>query len=141
MATNDHHKHFIGQIAQKALIERDDKVLLVQYPEGDPAAGLWDLPGGRLHEGESPAEGLAREVLEETGADITVHEVLVTGVNIVRPDFKLYYVICRASLIHPNQTLVPEKGEIGKIEWKTREEFFTLPMIYAGYAEALKPFL
>ena len=141
MANDDYHKHFLGQIAQKAFIEKDGKILLVQYPHGDPAAGLWDLPGGRLHEGETPEEGLKREVLEEIGAGIVVKEILGTSVNIVRSDFKLYYVIYRAELLDPGQSLMPEAGEIGKIEWRTKEDFLALPMIYKGYQDVLRHLL
>ncbi len=36
----------------------------------DPGAGLWSLPGGRIERGESDAEALVREILEETGLRI-----------------------------------------------------------------------
>jgi ADP-ribose pyrophosphatase YjhB (NUDIX family) len=36
----------------------------------DPGKGLWDLPGGFLHEDELPLDGLRREVLEETGLEL-----------------------------------------------------------------------
>jgi len=36
----------------------------------DPGAGMWDLPGGFLHEREHPLEGLRREVREETMLEI-----------------------------------------------------------------------
>ena len=36
----------------------------------DPGAGLWDLPGGFLHEDELPVDGLRREVREETGLEL-----------------------------------------------------------------------
>jgi ADP-ribose pyrophosphatase YjhB (NUDIX family) len=42
----------------------------------DPAAGLWDLPGGFLHEDEHPLDGLRREIREETGLEIEPLEFL-----------------------------------------------------------------
>ena len=36
----------------------------------DPGRGLWDLPGGFLHEDEHPLDGLRREIREETALDI-----------------------------------------------------------------------
>jgi ADP-ribose pyrophosphatase YjhB (NUDIX family) len=36
----------------------------------DPGKGLWDLPGGFLHEDEHPLDGLRREIREETGLEV-----------------------------------------------------------------------
>ncbi len=36
----------------------------------DPGAGLWDLPGGFLHENEHPLDALRREVREETALEL-----------------------------------------------------------------------
>jgi ADP-ribose pyrophosphatase YjhB (NUDIX family) len=36
----------------------------------DPGAGLWDLPGGFLHEDEHPLDALRREIREETALEI-----------------------------------------------------------------------
>jgi 8-oxo-dGTP pyrophosphatase MutT (NUDIX family) len=57
--------HLIADIPQKALFENEGKVLLVQ-----DANGKWELPGGRLSVGETPIDGLKREIKEELGADI-----------------------------------------------------------------------
>jgi ADP-ribose pyrophosphatase YjhB (NUDIX family) len=43
---------------------------------GDPRAGLWDVLGGFLEPGESPEEGLLRELREEIGVDCTVGRYL-----------------------------------------------------------------
>src|SRR5829696_6829884 len=36
----------------------------------DPGVGLWDLPGGFLHEDEHPLDALRREIREETALDV-----------------------------------------------------------------------
>jgi 8-oxo-dGTP diphosphatase len=47
--------------------------LLVAQRERPPElAGLWELPGGKVAVGESEADALARELLEELGIDVTV---------------------------------------------------------------------
>src|ERR1700761_789971 len=53
-------------------IAHDDagRLLLVQRGH-DPEAGRWSLPGGRVEPGESDAQALAREMLEETGLIVT----------------------------------------------------------------------
>jgi len=48
-----------------AIILHDDRILLVKAR----AKENWQLPGGRLESGESSADALIREVLEETGLD------------------------------------------------------------------------
>jgi 8-oxo-dGTP diphosphatase len=52
-----------------ALIDVDGRVLLAQRPEGKPMAGLWEFPGGKVQEGESPEAALIRELREELGID------------------------------------------------------------------------
>jgi ADP-ribose pyrophosphatase YjhB (NUDIX family) len=42
----------------------------------DPGAGLWDLPGGFLHENEHPLDALRREIREETALEIEPLEFL-----------------------------------------------------------------
>lgn len=58
-------QHLIADIPQKAIIEHDGKVLIVQDDKGK-----WQLPGGRLNEGEEPRAGLRREIKEELDVDV-----------------------------------------------------------------------
>src|SRR5262249_11118339 len=46
----------------------DDRLLLIRRGHG-PAAGEWSVPGGRVGAGETLAEAVVREVLEETGLE------------------------------------------------------------------------
>jgi 8-oxo-dGTP diphosphatase len=52
-----------------ALVDVDGRVLLAQRPPGKSLAGLWEFPGGKVHEGESPEYALVRELREELGID------------------------------------------------------------------------
>lgn len=53
------------RVSTKALIVRNEKVLLVME-----ADGKWELPGGGLEVGESFESGLRREVKEELGVNL-----------------------------------------------------------------------
>jgi 8-oxo-dGTP diphosphatase len=56
-------------VSAVALIDADDRVLLARRPEGKSMAGLWEFPGGKLHDGETPEAALIRELAEELGID------------------------------------------------------------------------
>jgi ADP-ribose pyrophosphatase YjhB (NUDIX family) len=54
--------------AQKAFVVEADKLLMVQKSHADPNhPNKWEVPGGRMEEGESLEEQIVREVFEETG--------------------------------------------------------------------------
>ncbi|MDP1731259.1 MAG: (deoxy)nucleoside triphosphate pyrophosphohydrolase [Devosia sp.] len=50
-----------------ALVDADRRVLIAQRPEGKSFAGLWEFPGGKVEEGETPEAALIRELEEELG--------------------------------------------------------------------------
>ena len=52
-------------VAAVALFDTDGRVLVAQRPEGKSMAGLWEFPGGKLEQGETPEEALIRELREE----------------------------------------------------------------------------
>src|SRR5216683_1380273 len=62
----DKSQHFLGNVTQKAIIEKDGHILVCRGI-GDK---VWEFPGGRLHMGEAPVEGIAREIREELGIEI-----------------------------------------------------------------------
>ena len=57
-------------VAAVALLDPDNRVLLARRPPGKPLAGLWEFPGGKVGEGESPEAALRRELYEELGIDV-----------------------------------------------------------------------
>jgi 8-oxo-dGTP diphosphatase len=54
-------------VSAVALIDADGRVLLAQRPEGKAMAGLWEFPGGKVEQGETPEAALIRELHEELG--------------------------------------------------------------------------
>ena len=57
-------------VASAALIDADGRLLIQQRPPGKPFAGLWEFPGGKVEEGETPEAALIRELKEELDIDV-----------------------------------------------------------------------
>ena len=57
-------------VASAALIDGDGRLLVQERPAGKPFAGLWEFPGGKVEEGETPEVALIRELKEELGIDV-----------------------------------------------------------------------
>ena len=55
-------------VAVGAVVVDHDRLLLVRRGRG-PAAGTWSVPGGRVESGETLAEAVTRELLEETSIE------------------------------------------------------------------------
>ncbi|ABD53209.1 mutator mutT protein [Jannaschia sp. CCS1] len=56
-------------VSAVALIDAEGRLLLAQRPEGKSMAGLWEFPGGKVEDGETPEQALIRELQEELGID------------------------------------------------------------------------
>ena len=61
-------------VAVGVLIDGDDRFLLTSRPDGKVYAGYWEFPGGKLEEGETVGQALARELHEELGITIGAAE-------------------------------------------------------------------
>lgn len=73
--------YFNPLAATVAIITNEKGEMLVATRSKEPAKGTLDLPGGFCDSYETAEEGVAREVLEETGLKVTKSEYLFTIPN------------------------------------------------------------
>ena len=59
-------------IVTAALIKLNNKILIAQRRNAGRFANKWELPGGKVDPGETPQEGLHRELQEELGIDTRI---------------------------------------------------------------------
>ena len=129
--------HFLGKVAQKAIIVKDGKVLITRDIRD---ADMWGLPGGRLNVRETPLEGLQREIQEELGVSVAVHEV-IHGEQFIHPhknDPHVFFMY-RASLVDENESFCLQPEEVAEIRWIEKKEL-DAQTIYPMYHRALEIF-
>lgn len=80
------------RVSAKAVIIEDGRVLLLRKP-----SGAWDLPGGRLEDGESLHDALWRETREELGVPVAVDRLVHCGLRekVAEPDVAAVSFLCR----------------------------------------------
>jgi 8-oxo-dGTP diphosphatase len=115
------------------------RVLLSQIADGYPGGGTWHLPGGGTDFGEQPAEGLLREIFEETAQAGEVSEVIRVGARhnpaALGPegeplDWYTVRTIFKVTVQAPTEPRVTEAagGSTAAAAWFTPDELWDLPL-------------
>lgn len=98
-----------AKVGAFALITSGDRLLLVKQNYGKR---LWALPGGLSEPGEELVETARREVLEETGLDVEIGDL----VAVADRGFIVLFVFAATSA---GDDAVPEDDEIEDLRWFT----------------------
>lgn len=101
------------QFAQKAVIPFGQKILLVQKSLSDPyQPGRWELPGGRMEEGETPDQALEREVEQEVGLTVHAGRLMALWSWTLGKGLDAPTIVAVARLCEPYGNLEPRGAEL-----------------------------
>ena len=130
------------------LMDNIGRILLVKEWRDLPAtegggrvpSGQWKLPGGLLERGESFAEGVEREILEETGVKARFRSIVTFWHRhgLVWGKSDLYYVARLELRDEAESTPTPQPDEISAVTWMPADEFLATqdhPLIRAVLAQ------
>jgi 8-oxo-dGTP diphosphatase len=67
----------VVRVVAAALYDAQGRVLIADRPAGKHMAGRWEFPGGKVAEGETLSDALARELNEELGITVSQAEPLL----------------------------------------------------------------
>src|SRR6266702_7478367 len=99
----------------------------------EPGAGLWSIPGGRIEPGETDAEALVREMIEETGLTVEVGRLIGRvqrpGLNGAVIDIRDYAATVTGGTLRPSD-------DAADARWVTPAELESLD-ITEGLIDAL----
>ena len=100
-----------------AAIVREGRVLAARRTAPPAAAGRWELPGGKVEPGETPAAALVREVREELGCDVAVTGWLTGSAAIGRT-----HVLTVATAVLLDGSPDPDPAEHDAVRWLSAAE-------------------
>lgn len=136
------HSYTQPYIVIGALIVRSGKILLLQENHM-PDKGKWNIPAGKLDNGEDPIDAVKREVLEESG--LTFRPRTILGMrSIYRKDVpgnvKTTHVLRIVFLGEASGDVSYDHGETGKDgleisdhKWLSPQEVLSMPLSALRY--------
>ena len=110
------------------VLQRENKVLLINHKLLNTENTFWHFPGGGLEADEDIISALKREFSEETHLEINTHEFLYLNQFIDRKlhAVELFFRVS-SSTLEPDLGSDPEFNILTDLKWFTLEEIENLP--------------
>lgn len=104
------------------ILSERGKILITRRPEGTHLEGLWEFPGGKQEDGETPEACLRREMMEELGIRVRLGRPLATIDHAyASKSVTLHFFLCTREEGRP----IARQGQA--IRWVTVQELGALP--------------
>ncbi len=128
-------------VAVSATIERDGKILIGKRSlKKTFGPGVWELPSGRLELGESPREGLLREMKEELSVDVIRAQEYYSYLIQQPPLEDEIIVVCFACQIPDHQSPMKSSEHV-EIKWVTPHDFISKYASFPTQKEEIRHYL
>lgn len=116
-----------------AIIHRDGRVLAARRA-GREQGGLWELPGGKVEQGETAQAALRREVREELGCELGA----AWPYDTVEFDYPSFHLVmdCFVCTLAEGATPAPDPAVHSELRWVARDELEALEWLPADVALA-----
>lgn len=117
-----------------AVIRKDDKIFATQRGYGEFKDG-WEFPGGKIEEGETPEQALAREIKEELDTEIQVGKLIDT-IEYDYPSFHLSMDCFWCEIMQGGLELKEHEAA----RWLSKEDLYSVDWLPAdvGVVERVK---
>jgi A/G-specific adenine glycosylase len=112
------------------IISKRDRFYIQERPSEGHLGGLWEFPGGKAKEGETPEEALLRECKEELGTDLKIIKKLAL-VHHGYTHFKIHMSVFVCALAGEAEEVHPQVG--APFQWITVDELEKYPFPKANH--------
>lgn len=105
------------EVVAAILINKEDKILIAKRKKNKKMGGLWEFPGGKIEQGETPENALIRELKEEM--NIGIRPITFFGENIYDYGNSIFKLIAYISEIVQGEI---ELNDHEEYKWVCKEE-------------------
>lgn len=106
-----------------AVLRKEGKILAAKRGNGKSLGGFWEFPGGKIEEGETPKEALARELKEELLIEAAVGQPITTTEHeydfgiVILSTFECELVGSSPQLTEHSEIRWLEPSELPQLDW------------------------
>ena len=117
-------------VSVKGVVPVHDKILLLKNERDE-----WELPGGKLEEGEEPEDCCRREILEETALNVRPAALIDAWLYRVAPEGEVLILTYGCEFVGPANLAISHEHSDGRLFTSTEISHLRMP---AGYRRSIE---